>query len=81
MEISYYPFQTEDYRNEILKFTEKLKKHDELEVVVNPFSTQVYGQWQDLMKVIDNDLKEELTEGRSIAVIKLAGKDLREGQV
>ncbi|MEX0967883.1 MAG: YkoF family thiamine/hydroxymethylpyrimidine-binding protein [Bacteroidia bacterium] len=76
LEISFYPLE-ENYKEIILDFINSIKKNEKLEVEVNSFSTQIFGDYDEIMKLLSTELKEVLSRQPSIAVMKLSARDLR----
>ena len=77
IEISMYPL-TEKYGTPILQFIHRLKEYPELEVRSNTMSTQVFGEYDDLMKIMTKEMKTTF-EGvnETVMVFKIANLDLR----
>lgn len=76
IELSLYPL-SEDYKERIISFIEGLKKHNEIEVLVNGMSTQLFGEYDVLMDVLKNELKPQLEKHRTMAVLKIGDGDLK----
>ena len=70
IEISLYPLSS-DYKTRIVNFIKRMRSHDDIEVVTNGMSSQLFGEYDVLMDVIKSELKEELSLHRSMAVIKI----------
>lgn len=71
VDISLYPLK-EDLIPPILDVIERLKSHDGLDVVTNPMSTQVRGEYDNVMSVLNAELKETFEkEPKAIFVIKI----------
>ena len=71
VDISLYPFQ-EDLIPPIRDVIERLNSDPELDVVTNPMSTQIRGEYDDVMAVLTTELKttfEQLPKG--VFVIKM----------
>jgi uncharacterized protein YqgV (UPF0045/DUF77 family) len=78
IEISLYPLD-DDYKPPIKAFIKRLKNYDNLKVVPNGMSTQVFGDYDELMTILMKEVKEEFTEEQaSMFVFKLAKGDLSE---
>lgn len=56
VDISLYPFQT-DLIPPILDVIERLKKDPELDVVTNPMSTQIRGEYDRVMGMLQEEMK------------------------
>lgn len=75
-ELSMYPLDP-DYGTPILKFIERLKGHPELTVRTNHMSTQVFGEYDQLMAAIACEMKTSfLEENTVVMVMKIANLDL-----
>lgn len=71
LEISMYPLN-EHYEKDIIAFIKRLKSHDRLRVEVNGISTQVYGEYDELMPIIHQETKRVLESSRTVFVMKIA---------
>lgn len=68
-DISLYPVKNEFL--EIIKgFIEKLETYSELSVAKNNVSTQISGEYDDVMRVLQHEIKNIFEEHRSVFVIK-----------
>lgn len=78
VEISLYPL-SEKYKKPIKKFIKRLKDYDQLEVVPNGMSTQVFGNYEELLIILQKEMKEEFAKDHaSMFVLKIAKGDLSE---
>jgi len=76
-ELSLYPLN-ENFGTPILEFIQKLKQHPELEIRTNTMSTQVFGDFDVLTKILNSELKTVFeTDETVIIVMKIVNKDLR----
>ena len=77
IEISMYPLD-KDYKTFIRAYISELKKYDDIKVLSNTMSTQVFGEYDRLMEilVIENK-KAMLKDPAMIIVSKLVNADLR----
>ncbi|HIE91299.1 MAG TPA: hypothetical protein EYQ56_06310 [Methylophilaceae bacterium] len=75
LEISLYPL-TEDYIEPILEFILQLETNEKLVVKRNSLSTQVFGEYRDVMDCIDREM-EAVFEAlpNSVFAIKFIGTD------
>ena len=55
-DISLYPL-TEDFIPPIQDVIERLNSHESIEVVTNPMSTQLRGEYDDVMAAISQEVK------------------------
>ncbi len=76
LEISLYPF-TPHYEKPIIDFIKGLKQRPALQVFTNAMSTQVSGEWNDIMPAIQLEL-EKIYEhiDTCSTVIKIVNKPL-----
>ena len=71
LDISMYPLDS-NYRELIYKFIDKIKDSN-LEIRTTKMSTQIFGDYDDVMDLIKSELKEVFNNNEKIAfVIKLA---------
>ncbi|MFW6019384.1 MAG: hypothetical protein ACOCPM_02285 [Bacteroidales bacterium] len=75
IEISYYPLK-EEYLAPIQGFIDRLKSYDSIKVHVNTMSTQVFGDYFDMMKIITNEIHKSFELPGSIFVLKIINADL-----
>lgn len=77
IEISNYPLN-ENYIPVIKDFIDRLNNHPELTVVTNTMSTQVFGEYDEVMRVITAELKGSFAkEVKQVMVMKFINSDLR----
>ena len=77
VEISMYPL-TKEYGTPILQFIQRLKAYPELEVRVNTMSSQIFGEYDELMSILTKEMKTSFAEGLdTLMVMKVANLDLR----
>ncbi len=75
VEISYYPLD-EAYLNPIQAFIYRLQEHDNIKVKVNTMSTQVFGEYFEMMKIITEEIHKSFELPHSIFVMKVINADL-----
>lgn len=76
LEISMYPLQQE-YKTSILKFIDKLNTFENLEVITNPMSTQIFGEFDTIMEAYTSSMKEVFKEEKSVVMAtKFINKNL-----
>lgn len=75
IEISYYPLK-EEYLAPIQNFIDRLKTHDSLKVHVNTMSTQVFGEYFEMMDIITKEIHKSFELPGSIFVLKIINADL-----
>ncbi|HHW58747.1 MAG: thiamine-binding protein [Bacteroidales bacterium] len=71
VEISYYPLN-EEYTKPIEKFLEALRSYKEIKIITNGMSTQIFGEYDDVMKILTKEIKEAFQNPNSIFVMKIA---------
>jgi uncharacterized protein YqgV (UPF0045/DUF77 family) len=76
VEISKYPLKGE-YIPSIQDFIDRLNLHPELQVITNTMSTQVFGDYDRLMDVLKQEIRQSYEKfGRAIFVCKFIEGDL-----
>ena len=76
-EISMYPLN-ENYGTSILQFIQRLKAYPRLEVRTNTMSSQVFGEYDELMSVLTKEMKTSFEEKNDVVIVfKIANLDLR----
>ncbi|HRY97570.1 MAG TPA: hypothetical protein P5550_00795 [Bacteroidales bacterium] len=76
VDISYYPL-TDEFIPPIKDLIARLKARPELEVRTNTMSTQVFGEYDELMNALRDELRESAALPHSVFVLKLVNADLR----
>ena len=75
IEISLYPLDA-DYIPPIKDFIERLNRYDDLKVVTNGMSTQVFGEHARLFEVLGKETQQTFSEaGRRVFVMKVLKGD------
>ncbi|NBB89323.1 MAG: hypothetical protein GVX96_06025 [Bacteroidetes bacterium] len=59
LEISMYPLDAQ-YKEHIRNFIRKVRSFSEVKVIVNGISTQIFGEFEDLIAILQSPVKEEL---------------------
>ena len=79
LEISMYPLLIEEEKNNykvlVKEFLKKIKKIKELKIETNGLSSIVYGEYKDIVKLFDNEVKNELSKRACLFVFKLVCKN------
>ena len=71
VDISLYPFQ-EDLIPPILDVIERLKRDPELDVVANPMSTQIRGDYDKVMALLQTEIRTTFEQlPKAIFVMKI----------
>lgn len=76
VEISYYPMQDE-YIQSILEFIDRLKSYSELQIKNTGISTQIFGNYGDVMLVLTIEIEKSFTIPSSVFVLKIINSDLQ----
>ncbi|MGY8865872.1 MAG: YkoF family thiamine/hydroxymethylpyrimidine-binding protein [Methylophagaceae bacterium] len=75
VDISLYPL-TEDYVEPILAFIAQLESNSKLIVKRNSLSTQVFGEYRDVMDMLDKEIEVVFDElPHSVFAMKFIGTD------
>ena len=78
IDISLYPL-TEDFVEPILTFIDKLEANPKLVVKRNSLSTQVFGEYRDVMNTMDKEIERVFTAmPHSAFVLKMVGTDRKD---
>lgn len=76
VEISMYPLDPA-YGNVILEFLHRLRQYSELTIQTNTMSTQVFGEYDEMMAILTKEMKPTFAaEDAVVVVMKLANLDL-----
>jgi uncharacterized protein YqgV (UPF0045/DUF77 family) len=74
VELTFSPLQ-DDYEPEIIRFIKALRASG-LTVLENPLSTQVYGEYQQVMEVLQREMRHSLEAvGQGVFFIKMVKTD------
>ncbi|MFZ4463533.1 MAG: hypothetical protein ACOYN5_06780 [Bacteroidales bacterium] len=74
VDISYYPLQDE-FVPAIHDFIARLNQYPEIEVLTNGMSTQVFGEYDQLMPILTREMKVSCEIPHSIFVLKIVNSD------
>lgn len=75
VDISLYPL-TERYVEPILAFIDKLENNPRLNISRNNLSTQVFGEYRDVMDAMDAEIESVFEQlPHSVFVLKMIGTD------
>ena len=76
LDISLYPL-TPDYKKPILAFIEALRTYEGIEILMNPLSTQLYGDFNLVWGAVGKELLAAFgAEYTEIAVLKVVSVDV-----
>lgn len=77
VDISKYPL-AENYKDPIREFIDELAKHPNIHIITNTLSTQVFGDFDDVMEAIQACIKWSFNKyGKVVFVCKFLHGDLR----
>lgn len=76
VEISYYPLN-EEYKIPIKDFIERMKSYEILNVRTNTMSTQIFGEYHDVMNALTAEINKSFDLPNSVFVLKIINADLR----
>lgn len=76
IEISYYPLK-EEFIPPIQSFIERLRYYSEIKVETNGMSTQVFGEYDELMRILTKEMKAAMEVPYSVFVLKVVNSDLQ----
>ncbi len=77
IDISYYPLQPE-FVTPILDFIKRLKQYENIEAIKNGMSTQVFGEYFDVMNAITTEIHKSFEIPHSVFVLKIINADLKD---
>ena len=63
-----YPLN-DGYKEEVKAFLRRLNRQDNIEVITNGVSTQIFGEYDDVMKAYTDSLKSSMEGEVAIAVV------------
>jgi uncharacterized protein YqgV (UPF0045/DUF77 family) len=75
IDISMYSL-TDNYAQNVIDFIQRIKLNNNIRVEVNGLSTQLFGEYDELMEVLKNEMKTAFENGKVVFVLKLAGSEL-----
>ena len=77
IEISYYPLKSE-FVTPILDFIKRLNTHSEIEARTNGMSTQVFGEYEQVMQILTREIGQSFELPHSVFILKIVNADLRD---
>jgi uncharacterized protein YqgV (UPF0045/DUF77 family) len=75
VEVSYYPLHNE-FIPPIKDFIERLNTNKLIAVKTNGMSTQVFGEYDEVMKSITSEIKASFELPHSVFILKIVNVDL-----
>ena len=76
VEISYYPLK-EEFIPPIQSFIDRLNTYSEINIETNGMSTQVFGEYDEVMSIITKEMKAAMELPYSIFVLKVINASLQ----
>jgi len=77
VDISYYPLEPE-FVTPILDFINRLTTHNQIEVVRNGMSTQVFGEYNEVMEILTKEIQKSFEIPHSVFVLKIVNAYLND---
>jgi uncharacterized protein YqgV (UPF0045/DUF77 family) len=75
VEISYYPLNQE-FIPHIKDFIERINKYPEIVVRTNTMSTQIFGDYKNVMNALTKEIERSFNLPHSVFVMKIINADL-----
>ncbi|MEI6123453.1 MAG: hypothetical protein WCQ95_07465 [Bacteroidota bacterium] len=76
IDISYYPLEKE-FVPHIVDFISRINKYDNLIAKTNGMSTQVFGEFKDVMHALTVEIEKSFALPHSVFVLKIVNADLQ----
>jgi uncharacterized protein YqgV (UPF0045/DUF77 family) len=76
IDISYYPLN-EEYVAPIHDFIARLNKYNHLGVETNGMSTQVFGEYDEVMQALTTEIKKSFELPHSVFILKVINAHLQ----
>ena len=77
VEMSYYPLQPE-FVTPIHDFIKRLNENENIKAVTNGMSTQIFGEYFDVMEILTNEIYKSFENPHSVFVMKIINADLQD---
>lgn len=75
VELSCYPL-TENFIEPIQEFIDRLNTYTEIKVQTNGMSTQVFGEFRDIMRILTVEMENTMRSPHTLFVMKMANATL-----
>lgn len=75
IEISMYAL-ADNYEQKVIDFIQRIKQNKNIRVEVNGLSTQLFGEYGELMNVVKNEMKHDFETGKAVFLLKIGGSEL-----
>ena len=76
IDISYYPLH-ENFKEEIIDFIGRINSYKQITCVTNGMSTQIFGEYEDVMNAIHIEMEKSFEFPHSVFVMKIVNADLQ----
>jgi len=76
IDISYYPLKNE-FIPPILDFINRLNTHENIVVQTNGMSTQLFGEYFEVMDILTKEIHKSFELPYSVFVLKIINSDLK----
>ena len=76
VEMSYYPLKV-DYIPHIKDFIRRMNTYETLSVNTNTMSTQIFGEYFEVMDALKNEIHKSFDLPHSVFVMKIINADLQ----
>ena len=76
VDISYYPLKDE-FIPHVLDFIDRMNKYDTLTVQTNGMSTQVFGDYFEVMNALTREIHQSFELPHSVFIVKVINADLQ----
>lgn len=76
IDISYYPLK-EEFKPDIKDFIFRMNNYDNIVVKTSGMSTQVFGEYDELMSILIKEIKKSMNIPHSVFVLKIINADLQ----
>ena len=76
VDISYYPLK-EEFKPSIKDFILRLRLHNNIVVKTNGMSTQVFGEYIEVMEILTKEIQCSFEIHHSVFILKIINADLQ----
>ncbi len=77
VDISYYPL-AEEFIPHVQDFIDRLNTYPSIKVSTSGISTQVFGEYREVMSIITNEIEKSFELPNSVFVLKIINDELKE---
>ena len=75
IEISMYAL-SDDYKDRVIAFIQRVKQNKNIRVEVNGLSTQLFGDYELLMQLLKKEMQQDLESGSCVFLVKIGPGEL-----